>query len=68
MGREDGRRCLDEDEFVGAGLGLDGHGRWSVIADAARIRARFAEVPESAPLNAQERTDAVRRGVLRVAA
>jgi hypothetical protein len=39
--REDGRRCMDEDEMVAAGLELDARGRWRDPASAERTRGRF---------------------------
>jgi len=39
--REDGRRCLDEDEMLAAGLELDGRGRWRLpISESERERLR----------------------------
>jgi hypothetical protein len=38
---EDGRRCLDADEFEEAGLALDGRGRWHLAEKAAATRAYF---------------------------
>jgi hypothetical protein len=37
--REDGRRCMDEDEMTEAGMELDARERWRIQADAERIRA-----------------------------
>jgi hypothetical protein len=31
--REDGRRCMDSDEILAAGMALDGWGRWAIVAD-----------------------------------
>jgi hypothetical protein len=66
--REDGRRCLDLEEFAVAGLGLGRRGRWSLTADAARAHARFAEVPHSAPGVLTEATEGVGGTPGRVAA
>ena len=44
--RDDGRRCLDPDEFPAAGLELDKWGRWRIAADAKRARARFGAPTE----------------------
>lgn len=41
--REDGRRCMDEDEMLGAGIDRDAHGRWGIVADADRLREWAAE-------------------------
>jgi hypothetical protein len=41
--REDGRRCLDADEMLAAGLAPDGRGRWSIVADVERARRPFAK-------------------------
>jgi hypothetical protein len=41
--REDGRRCLDEAEMTEAGMAPDLRGRWSLVADAERIRRGFAK-------------------------
>jgi hypothetical protein len=34
--REDGRRCLDADEMIEAGMELDRHGRWRIAPTEAR--------------------------------
>jgi hypothetical protein len=37
--REDGRRCMDEDEMIEVGMELDPRGRWRIHKDAERIQA-----------------------------
>jgi hypothetical protein len=39
--REDGRRCLDADEMLDAGMALDVRGRWTIVADVERARRGF---------------------------
>ena len=36
--REDGRRCLDEDEMLAVGMELDARGRWRLVPDLERLR------------------------------
>jgi hypothetical protein len=38
-----GRRCLDEDELVEAGMETDARGRWRLADEAHRVRERFAK-------------------------
>jgi hypothetical protein len=38
FGFEDGRRCLDEDEMVAAGMALDRCGRWCITRDVEAAR------------------------------
>jgi hypothetical protein len=38
QGREDGRRCLDEDEIWAAGMALDARGRRAITRDVERAR------------------------------
>jgi hypothetical protein len=35
---EDGRRCLDEDEMLEAGMELDRRGRWCITRDVEQAR------------------------------
>jgi hypothetical protein len=39
--RDDGRRCLDAEEMLAAGLSLDANGRWTNEAKTAATRAAF---------------------------
>jgi len=41
QGREDGRRCLDPDEMLAAGMAPSARGRWTILAEAERARMRF---------------------------
>lgn len=41
--QEDGRRCLDADEMLYAGMAPDARGRWTIFADVERARRRFAK-------------------------
>lgn len=36
LGREDGRRCMDDDEMMGVGMELDSRGRWRIIPSASQ--------------------------------
>jgi hypothetical protein len=36
--REDGRRCMDEDEMGAAGMALDRRGRWCITRDVEAAR------------------------------
>jgi hypothetical protein len=40
---EDGRRCLDADEMIEAGMAPDVRGRWTIAADVERARRGFAK-------------------------
>lgn len=42
LGREDGRRCMDPDEMLEAGMEVDSRGRWRIAlseADQTRLAA-----------------------------
>jgi hypothetical protein len=41
--RDDGRRCLDDDEMLEAGMAPDVRGRWTIAADVERARRGFAK-------------------------
>jgi hypothetical protein len=41
--RDDGRRCLDDDEMLGVGMAPDARGRWTIAADVERARRGFAK-------------------------
>jgi hypothetical protein len=45
--REDGRRCLDADEILEAGMELDGRGRWRIVLSEGD-RARLTGMREAA--------------------
>jgi hypothetical protein len=38
LGFEDGRRCMDEDEMLEAGMALDRRGRWAITRDVEAAR------------------------------
>jgi hypothetical protein len=41
--QENGRRCLDADEMLSAGMAPDVRGRWTITADVERARRGFAK-------------------------
>jgi hypothetical protein len=41
--REDGRRCMDVDEMLAAGMEQDARGRWRIAADAERVALHFRD-------------------------
>jgi hypothetical protein len=41
--REDGRRCMDEAEMLGAAMEIDGRGRWRIIGTDNDRLARLRE-------------------------
>jgi hypothetical protein len=38
--REDGRRCLDEEEMEARGFVRNAYGRWSLVSESERTRLR----------------------------
>jgi hypothetical protein len=38
FGFEDGRRCMDEDEMLEAGMALDRRGRWCITRDVEQAQ------------------------------
>lgn len=40
--KEDGRRCMDKDEMLAAGLQQNAQGRWFIESDARRLREHHA--------------------------
>jgi hypothetical protein len=45
--RDDGRRCLTEDELRAAGFSHNARGRWGLTADMVRARQRFSARPRT---------------------
>jgi hypothetical protein len=41
--REDGRRCMDADEMIDAGMELDRRGRWALVAAKKRVTEYWSE-------------------------
>jgi hypothetical protein len=46
--REDGRRCLAEDELRAAGFAQNSRGRWGLAEEMERARRRFTPEPRVA--------------------
>jgi hypothetical protein len=45
--RDDGRRCLTEDELHAAGFAQNGRGRWGLTDEMERARQRFTPEPRT---------------------
>lgn len=65
--REDGRRCLHPVEMGEAGMELDSHGRWRMIASEKQLQG-LARLRAGAPTNALEAAERLRGTAGRAAA